>query len=63
MFLPIESNMHYLNKSIKKDYTGSEFKRGDTVAVIGISYSCLVEVHRYLKRGWWLVILPNGGLH
>jgi hypothetical protein len=60
MFLPI---INHKQISVKRDFTGSEFKPNDVVEVIGKSYACLVEVQNYISNGWYRVKLPNGGFH
>ena len=49
--------------SVKTEYKGTEFVKGDLVEVIAKSYSCLVEIQNYIPNGWYHVKLPNGGYH
>ena len=49
--------------TLKKEFKGDEFKKGDIIEVIGKSYACLVEIQYYIPKGWYRVQLPNGGFH
>lgn len=59
-FLPI---IHANPITIKKEFVGNEFEKGDIVEVIGNSYACLVEIVNYIPNGWYRVKLPNGGFN
>lgn len=60
MFLPTREEKPI---TLKREFNGTEFKKGDIVEVIGKSYACLVEVQSYIHEGWYRVQLPNGGIH
>jgi hypothetical protein len=57
MFLPIINDKPI---SVKREFNGTEFKPNDLVEVIGKSYACLVEIQKYIPKGWYRVKLPNG---
>jgi len=59
-FLPITTEKPI---TLKKEFKGDEFKKGDIIEVIGKSYACLVEIQNYIPKGWYRVQLPNGGFH
>jgi hypothetical protein len=59
-FLPITNDKP---TTLKTEFNGTEFKKGDIVEVIGKSYVCLVEIQNYIPEGWYRVKLPNGGFH
>lgn len=53
----------FVNRSIspKREFDGSEYNPGDIVEIITKSYSCYVEIVKYVPNGWYQVKLPNGG--
>ena len=61
MFLKLFLNELPITKATV--FNGTEYQSGDIVQKISHSYCCLVEVERYLSKGWYRIKLPNGGFH
>lgn len=60
MFLPIRDEKPI---TVKKEFNGTEYEKGEIVEVIRGQYALLVEIQNFIKGGWYRVKLPNGGFH